>query len=386
MVETSPVEPDPSRIGRHGVGADDGENATLCPLRVAKSSRKETMPPDESQWKALPKVLLHEHLDGGLRPQTLLELCAGSALHIPASDAAGLSIWMQANAHSGSLERYLEGFSLTVEAMASPEACERVAFEAAEDARLDGCVLAEFRMAPLLLESHGVAGEAVVEALISGLDKSALSCGLIVCAMRTDTPDQTMRSARLAASFRGRGVIGFDLAGAERGYPPAMHAEAFAAARDAGLGITCHAGEADDGSRVLEAAALGASRRGHGVKIMEAADARQQSVWLDEARRLGLHFEVCPTSNVHTGTATSLATHPFRAMADAGLSVSVSTDNRLMSGVTLSSELQAVHMQNGVTVARLGRMMREAALASFMPAAAREAALQAVDGWIAAQR
>ena len=112
------------------------------------SGKKEPMSLNDSQWKALPKVLLHEHLDGGLRPQTLLDLCAGSALHVPAGDAEGLSVWMLANAHSGSLERYLEGFGLTVEAMASPEACEQVAFEAAEDARLDGCVLAEFRMAP----------------------------------------------------------------------------------------------------------------------------------------------------------------------------------------------------------------------------------------------
>jgi adenosine deaminase len=293
---------------------------------------------------------------------------------------------MAANAHSGSLERYLEGFGLTVEAMASPEACEQVAFEAAEDARLDGCVLAEFRMAPLLLESHGVAGEAVVEALISGLNRSSLACGLIVCAMRTDSPDQTLRSARLAAKYRDRGVIGFDLAGAECGFPPAMHAGAFAVVRDAGLGITCHAGEADEGSRVLEAARMGASRIGHGVKIMDAADMGRQSAWLDEARRLNLHFEVCPTSNVHTGAAASVAAHPYRAMAAAGLSVSVSTDNRLMSGVTLSGELQAVHMENGISIAQLGRMMREAAGASFMPASARHAARQAVDDWFVAPR
>ena len=339
------------------------------------------MPQNNTQWKALPKVLLHEHLDGGLRPRTLWELCMGRALIVPARDADGLAVWMQANANSGSLERYLQGFGLTVAAMASADACERVAFEAAEDARLDGCVLAEFRMAPLLLESHGMAGEAVIEALISGLNKSALPCGLIVCAMRTDAPERTVRSARLAARYRDRGVIGFDLAGAERGFPPAAHADAFAVARAAGLGITCHAGEADDGSRVLEAANLGARRIGHGVKIMEAADPSQQSVWLDEARRLGLHFEVCPTSNVHTGTAASLAAHPLRAMAKADLSVSVSTDNRLMSGVTLSGELQAVHEQNGISLPLLGRMMREAARATFMPAAARDAALQAVVAW-----
>jgi len=220
--------------------------------------------PTPTQWVELPKVLLHEHLDGGLRPQTLLELCRERGLSIPADDAQGLATWMQANANSGSLERYLRGFGLTVEAMASADACERVAFEAAEDARLDGCVLAEFRMAPLLLETHGMSGEAVIEALLTGLKKSALPCGLIVCAMRTDPPARTLASAQLAAKYRDHGVIGFDLAGAERGFPPTPHAAAINAARDAGLGITLHAGEADEGSRVLEAASLGATRIDYG--------------------------------------------------------------------------------------------------------------------------
>ena len=174
-----------------------------------------SLPPDSPNWVALPKVLLHEHLDGGLRPQTLLELCRAQGLSVPADDAPALAAWMHANANSGSLTRYLDGFALTVAAMASVQACERVAFEAAEDARLDGCVLAEFRMAPLLLEPHGLSGEAVVEALLSGLRRSALPSGLIICAMRTDAPEQTLRTAELAARYANQGVIGFDLAGAE---------------------------------------------------------------------------------------------------------------------------------------------------------------------------
>ena len=329
-------------------------------------------------WKALPKALLHEHLDGGVRPDTLLELCRARNLSVPAETAEALADWMHANAYSGSLERYLRGFALTVEAMASPAACERVAFEAAEDARLDGCVLAEFRMAPLLLEPYGVAGEAVVEALLSGLRKSALPSGLIVCAMRTDAPDETSRAATLAARFRDAGVIGFDLAGAERGYPPAAHAAAFALARDAGLGLTCHAGEADIGARVLEAAALGATRIGHGVHIMQGS-ASDNARWIGEARERGLHFEVCPSSNVHTGAFASLAQHPIRAMVEAGLSVSCSTDNRLMSGVTLSDELEAIHAQPGLSLVQLAQLMRAAVAASFLPAATRDAAMQRWD-------
>ena len=340
---------------------------------------------NNTQWQQLPKILLHEHLDGGLRPQTLLELCHERNLTVPANDAEGLAEWMQANANSGSLERYLQGFGLTVAAMASAEACERVAYEAAEDARLDGCVLAEFRMAPLLLEAHGMSGEAVIEALLAGLARSSMPSGLIVCGMKMDSPNKTLRTAQLAARYQDQGassVIGYDLAGPERGFPPALHAAAIATARDAGLGITCHAGEADVGSRVLEAAALGATRIGHGVTIMEAPDALQQREWLDKARDMGLHFEVCPTSNVHTGAAASLATHPLRAMIEAGLSVSCSTDNRLMSGVTMSAECQMVHEQNGVSRQQFKRMMLDAAAASFLPAVVRAQALQAIEnGW-----
>jgi len=317
----------------------------------------------------MPMVLLHEHLDGGLRPQTLLELCRARGIRPPAEDAEALAAWVQANANSGSLGRYLAGFQLTVGAMASLAACERVAFEAAEDALEDGCVLAEFRIAPLLLEPFGLAGEAVVEALLAGLARSRLPCGLIVCAMRHEPPAHTLRSALLAARYAGRGVIGFDLAGAEAGHPPGEHAAAYAAARDAGLGLTCHAGEADVGARVLEAAAVGATRIGHGIHIVD--DERN----MDRARELGLHFEVCPSSNVHTGAAASLAAHPLKRMLAAGLSVSLSTDNRLMSGVRLSDEWRHARQAMGLDEAALQAMNRAAAAASFMPCEALAAAL-----------
>jgi adenosine deaminase len=340
-----------------------------------------TAPLTAADWRALPKVLLHEHLDGGLRPATLLELCRKRNVATPADTAGGLADWLLANSDSGSLVRYLTGFSLTVAAMASLEACERVAFEAAEDARIDGCVLAEFRIAPLLLEHYGLHGDDVVEALLAGLRRSKLPCGLIVCAMRMDPPAETLRAAQLASRFNGQGVIGFDLAGAELGFPPTPHGAAIKAARDAGLGITLHAGEADAGSRVLEAAGLGATRIGHGVNIMKAPNADEQQHWLEKARHQCLHFEVCPTSNVHTGTAPSMASHPLHAMADAGLSVSVSTDNRLMSGITLSRELQRAHQENGVSIPALGGMMREAARVSFLPEESRAAALEALSAW-----
>lgn len=339
------------------------------------------MSPPELSWTALPKALLHEHLDGGLRPQTLLDLCRARGLVVPAGNAEALAAWMHANANSGSLERYLRGFGLTVSAMASAGACERVAFEAAEDARLDGCVLAEFRMAPLLLEPHGLPADAVVEALVAGLSRSELACGLIVCAMRTDPPEHTLRVAELAARHAGRGVIGFDLAGAERGHPPGVHAAAFQRAKEAGLGLTCHAGEADIGARVLEAAAVGATRIGHGIHIVLGASAVDSAEWVDEARARGLHFEVCPSSNVHTGAVATLAEHPIGKMLATGLAVSCSTDNRLMSGVTLSGELEALHRALGLGFDSLGQLMRNAVAASFLPLDMRERAAAAMHAW-----
>ena len=334
-----------------------------------------------SSPRSLPKTLLHEHLDGGVRPSTLLELCEARSIEVPAHSAGELAAWMHANANAGSLERYLRGFAITIAAMATAEACERIAFEAAEDAADDGCVLAEFRMAPLLFEPHGLAPEAATEAMLAGLARSRLACGLIVCGMRTENPRDSIRAARLAIQYRQQGVVGFDLAGAEKYYPPADHAEAMALAGAAGLGLTCHAGESDTGDRVLEAASIGATRIGHGIHIV-MGDPKETRGWVERALELGLHFEVCPSSNVHTGAVRSIAEHPIRAMVAAGLSVSCNTDNRLMSGVTLTQELEALHREASFTTEQLGNLMRAGAKASFLPASKRDAAVREIErGW-----
>jgi adenosine deaminase len=169
--------------------------------------------------------------------------------------------------------------------MATPAAMERVAFEAAEDARAQGCVLAEFRIAPLLFEAHGVAPDDAVRALLAGLARSSLPCGLIVCAMRQLPVEQTLRAAQLALRWQGRGVVGFDLAGPERGFPPAMHNVALQRVRDAGLPITLHAGEADAAERVVEAGRLGARRIGHGVHLVDALPTRRARTWSTLSRR-----------------------------------------------------------------------------------------------------
>jgi adenosine deaminase len=331
--------------------------------------------------RTLPKVLLHEHLDGGLRVATLLDLLRQRGLASPAPDEAALAAWFDANAHAGSLVKYLEGFALTVSAMASPAAMERVAFEAAEDARLDGAVLAEFRIAPLLFEFYGISGEAAVEALLAGLARSPLPSGLIVCGMRHDPPAETERAARLAVAYQGQGVVGYDLAGAEFGFPPSGHAAALQTVRDAGLAITLHAGEADTAERVVEAGRLGATRIGHGVRLGDALHDPARRHLVDQVLALGLHLEVCPTSNVHTGAAASIALHPITALWRNGVSLSYHTDNRLMSCITHSEEAAALLAHTPLLEADLLAMATQAARHSFLPAAARQAALAAIAAW-----
>jgi adenosine deaminase len=343
-----------------------------------------TVLPDDSveaAARALPKVLLHEHLDGGLRAATLIELARERRITLPSDDADTLAQWFRTRAHAGSLTAYLQGFGLTIAAMASVAALERVAFEAAEDALADGCVLAELRCAPHLWEDFGVPAEAALEALLAGLSHSALPSGLIVCAIRDHAASESERLARLALRYRAQGVVGLDLAGPEAGHPPAVHAAAFALARDAGLPITCHAGEADEAARVIEAARLGARRIGHGVRLADALSSAAGKVLLDEVRERRLHLEICVTSNVHTGAVVSRAAHPIRRLWDAGIELSFHTDSRLISGVNQSSEAASLVREGRFSFAELAQMSLGAARASFLPAAARAHAEAAIAAW-----
>jgi adenosine deaminase len=330
-------------------------------------------------WQNFPKVVLHEHLDGNLRPATLLELCRARRISLPADTPEALQDWIHMQANSGSLERYVAAFGLTVAAMATPEACERVAFEAVQDCAADGAVLIELRMAPLLLQAHGLSGDEAVSAMLAGLARGSAAtgvpAGLIVCGMRTDAPEDVMRSAQLASRFVGNsagygarhGVVGFDLAGAERGFPVTLHAKAVAFAKEAGLGITLHAGEADVGERVLEAIALGATRIGHGVQITQGEGAAERMARARDVGEAGVHFEVCPTSNLHTGAWHDLASHPLKVMEAAGLNWSVQADNRLISLLTQGSEVQVAHEHIGLPLEAIRAGMRRAAQASFLP-------------------
>jgi adenosine deaminase len=321
----------------------------------------------DAAWAAaqkLPKVVLHDHLDGGLRAATLFELLQSRGLPCPACDVPALERWFDARAHAGSLEEYLRGFALTVAAMATPQGLERVAYEAACDAAAEGVELAEFRIAPLLFEPHGVSGEAAVEALLAGLKRGPMPCGLIVCAMRHLPESQTLRAAELALRYRDQGVVAFDLAGAERGHPPSDHARALKLVRDGGLPLTLHAGEADSAERVVEAVRLGAKRIGHGVRLVDAL--QTQPAWIDEVLHAEVHLEVCPTSNVHTGAAASIAEHPITTLWRAGVSLSYHTDNRLMSRTSMTQEAALLLEHTSLSDADLRRMAEQARRCAFL--------------------
>jgi len=334
----------------------------------------------QQRARSLPKVLLHEHLDGGLRVATLIALARERGVALPADDEDALAAWFDARAHAGSLPEYLRGFALTVAAMATPQGLARVAFEAAEDARAEGCVLAEFRIAPLLFEAHGIDGDAAVAALLAGLARSTLPSGLIVCAMRHEDDARIQAAAELALRWQGRGVVGFDLAGPEAGWPASRHAALLQRVRGAGLGLTLHAGEADVGDRVLEAARLGAQRIGHGVRLADLVAAPDSPALLAELKARGVHLEVCPTSNLHTGAAATLAAHPIHALWRAGVSLSFHTDNRLISRIDHSTEALNL-VQHGFGWHELLQMGLDAAAASFLPAAQRDAAAAQLQAW-----
>ena len=304
----------------------------------------------------IPLVDLHDHLDGGLRPQTVIDLareCGYSGL--PTYDAADLAQWFVSAANSGSLERFLETFAHTVAVLQTAEALSRVAAEAVVDLARDGVAWAEIRMAPELCENEQMSMDAALTAMLRGLREGeqqarnegmSIQSGLIVCAMR-----QTERAQDVANLVRTRAddaIVGFDIAGPEAGWPPSRLASAFATVRDAGVAITVHAGEADGVTSIKEALDVGAQRLGHGVRVIEDIefDADGQALLGPVAREVrdrGIALEVCPTSNVQTGAVASLAAHPLAVLDDLGFVVTVNPDNRLMCGVGVRAELALAH-------------------------------------------
>ena len=292
--------------------------------------------PERSLLTRLPKAELHCHLDGSVRPSTLLELGREHRTPMPASDVDALREFMIVR-DARNLEDYLTRFDITLSVMQTAEALERIAYELAEDAAAEGVRYIEMRYSPVLNTRHDLSLGETVEAPLRGLERAQRDHGivsrLIICALRNLSPGISMELARLAVSYKGSGVAGFDLAGGERGHPASVHAEAFAYARDNGLACTCHAGEGAGADSVREAVyACGAHRIGHATRLIEDPSLTD---YVNE-RRIAL--EICLTSNVQTRATHSYETHPFRRYFDAGLNVVLNTDNRLMSGTTLTDE------------------------------------------------
>jgi adenosine deaminase len=324
-----------------------------------------------------PKVLLHDHLDGGLRPRTVLELAdAHGYRQLPADDAAGLGHWFRQAADSGSLEKYLETFAHTVGVMQHPDAVARVARECALDLAADGVVYAEVRMAPELLTAQGTPIEAAVEAILDGFatgsrDAAAagtpIQVGALLCAMRQN--DRWSEVADLVVRYRDSGVVGFDLAGPEIGFPPDRLPEAIAVLDRAGAHRTIHAGEAA-GIDSIRAALDGAhaERLGHGVRIAdEVADDGTLGTVAQRVLEEQVPLEVAPSSNVQTGAYPSLAGHPVDRLHRLGFTVTVNTDNRLMSGVSASSEMFDVATTFGWSWDDVQTVTERALAAAFLP-------------------
>jgi adenosine deaminase len=323
-----------------------------------------------------PKVLLHDHLDGGLRPGTVIELASEIGYReLPTTDPDELAKWFTSGADRKSLELYLEGFRHTVAVMQTRDAIERVAAECVEDLAADGIVYAEVRMAPELLTDGGLSLDEATTAMLDGLRRGAtgrpITVGLIITAMRQAA--RSVEIAELAVRHRDAGVVGFDIAGPEAGYPPTRHLDAFHLIARENFHFTIHAGEGFGLPSIWEALQwCGAERLGHGVRIVDDITLRPDGrVTLGRlaayVRDRRVPLEMCPTSNVHTGAAASLEEHPIELLRRLRFRVTVNTDNRLMSGITLSSEFAALSRAFGIGLDEMEWLTLNAMKSAFWP-------------------
>jgi adenosine deaminase len=312
--------------------------------------------PTLAEIRAVPKVLLHDHLDGGLRPQTVLELARETGYRgLPGDNVQDLTRRLTEGAHRGHLEIYLDAFRHTVGVMQTPDALRRVAAECAEDLAADGVVYAEVRFAPELHTERGLSLDEVTEAVLAGFRDGGTGRGIRVYALLTAmrTAARSLEIAELAVRYRDQGVVGFDIAGAEAGWPPSRHLDAFQYLKRENFHITIHAGEGFGLPSIWEAVQwCGTERLGHGVRIVDDIEISPEgSVRLGRLatyiRDRRIPLEMCPTSNVQTGAAPSFAEHPIRVLRQLSFRVTVNTDNRLMSQVTLSSEFHRLVQEFG---------------------------------------
>ena len=335
--------------------------------------------PNLEQVKRLPKALLHDHLDGGLRPQTIIDIAKEIGHQLPTNDANELAEWFRASCDSGSLVRYLETFAHTVAVMQRPQDILRVARECAIDLARDGVVYAEVRMAPELITEAGLSLSAAVEAILEGFragesdaknEGNIIRVALLLCGMRQNQLSQEV--AESAIKYRDKGVVGFDIAGPEDGFPPSDQLETFEYLRLENAHFTIHAGEAYGLPSIWEAIQLcGAERLGHGVRIIDDIDLNHTPARLGRlasyVRDRRIPLEMCPSSNIQTGAAANFADHPIGDLARLRFRVTVNTDNRLMSATSMSNEMNELVKAFNWYYLDLQRVTINALKSAFIP-------------------
>ena len=331
--------------------------------------------PDRELIRRMPKVLLHEHLDGGLRPRTIIELAAEADYELPHADPEALGVWFHEGADQKSLPRYLEGFRHTIAVMQTAESLERVAYEFLEDMAEDGVVYAEARFAPHFHTAGGLGLDGVMVAVLRGLRRGrqdfGVEFGLIVCAMRNEDPDLSIKLVELAIAYREQGCVGFDLAGEEAGHPAKEHVRAFQLALRKNFSITIHAGESFGPESIWQALQYcGAHRIGHGTRLIE-----DLVIYDGKVIKVGslaqyildhrIPIEVCLSSNLHTGAVETLEEHPFPILHDLGFRLTLNTDNRLMSRTSMTNEYALAVETFGLDVNDLETLSISAVKSSF---------------------
>ncbi len=330
----------------------------------------------ENAIRSVPKVLLHDHLDGGLRPDTIIELARDIKYKkLPTSDPGELAEWFHRGANKGNLVEFLQGFEHTTAVMQTKEALQRCAYEMMEDMRKDGVCYVETRFAPVFHVNKSLYPEDAVLAVLEGLEKGkrdfGVGYGLILCAMRN--MKDSLEIAELAVNFRDSGVVGFDLAGEEGGFPPKKHIDAFQFIQRSNFNITIHAGEAFGKESIWQAIQwCGAHRIGHATHLREdiATGRGGHTIVFGELAQYILDkripLEICLLSNLHTGAVDSLENHPFKILYDNKFRVTINTDDRLMSDTTMTNEFLIAQKYFGITLDDIEKITLNAMKSAFI--------------------
>jgi len=350
-------------VGRRVDPADPvGEAGAV--FRVIVTARRGPPQLSREALRRWPKAELHVHLDGCLRPATMLELARAQRVRLPADTPEGLAAALTVKG-ARSLEEYLTKYQYTLAVLQTAPALERVAYEFVLDVAAENVRYVEVRYSPLLHRPALTLVQAI-EAPLRGIKRAeaetGTKVGLIVCGIRTRPASESLELARAAVDYRNAGLVAFDLAGAERGHPAREHRDAFAHAAQHGLACTCHAGEGDGAASIREALHVcGAQRIGHGTRLHE------DPALLEEVVARCIPLEMCLTSNLHTHTVTAIAEHPFRGYLERGVQVSLNTDGRLMDGISLTDEYYLAHTALGLTREHLARVVLNACESAFLP-------------------